>query len=180
MSIFLTLSRPILLSAIVPGGIEAFNLQLRADAAWQQELQSVNDAHRNLRRHLMTAEEIASLPGDFGPDGASSFMAAGLAGMSPSKLDDVKCLHAQLADYLIRGDNAIGEEVVAALDRRGVSLGGCADCSQQCDWHTPQTEDTWNYRPQKNKVPSRPILPANLALCLCRVLLYLALPASPA
>ena len=74
--------------------------------------------------------------------------------MSPTKLDDVKCLHAQLADYLLRGydEQSVGADVRRRLEEeRGVSLGGCGNCQEQCNWAEEETDDTWRYQAQKNK-----------------------------
>ena len=74
--------------------------------------------------------------------------------MSPTKLDDVKCLHAQLADYLLRGcdEQSVGAEVRRRLEEeRGVSMGGCDNCQEQCNWAEEETDDTWRYQAQKNK-----------------------------
>ena len=90
----------------------------------------------------------------FGEKGKEAFMKSGIAGMSPTKLDDVKCLHAQLADYLLRGydEQSVGADVRRRLEEeRGVSLGGCGNCQEQCNWAEEETDDTWRYQAQKNK-----------------------------
>ena len=63
--------------------------------------------------------------------------------MSPTKLDDVKCLHAQLADSLVRGadNNVIGRAVQEELQGRGFSLGGSGVCHQQCDVNRAETSE---------------------------------------
>jgi len=70
--------------------------------------------------------------------------------LSPTKLDDVKCLHAQLGDYLLRGDNVIGEAIVSDLAQRGVGLDGIDECLQQCDVTKPEMEGGWRYMSVKN------------------------------
>ena len=57
-------------------------------------------------------------------------LTSGIAGQSPGKRD-VKCLHAQAADYLCRGgDNRIGAMVLEGLEARGVDpTGAHASCS---------------------------------------------------
>ena len=49
----------------------------------------------------------------------------GFIGISKDDVDQVKCLHAHLADHLIRGDNKIGELVEKELESKGVSTQGC-------------------------------------------------------
>ena len=36
-------------------------------------------------------------------------------------------------------------------EERGVSLGGCGNCQEQCNWAEEETDDTWRYQAQKNK-----------------------------
>lgn len=64
------------------------------------------DALKSSKRmhHAPNSPQKNVLEQRLGAVGAKAFMAAGVAGMSPTKLDDVKCLHAHLADFLIRGD----------------------------------------------------------------------------
>ena len=73
---------------------------------------------------------------------------SGIAGMSPTKLDDVKCLHAHLADSLVRGadNNVIGRAVQDELKSRGVCVGGSNVCHQQCDVNRAETRELVSYR----------------------------------
>lgn len=134
------------------GAINRFNARLQADSNWQSNLRATNQAHRMIRRDLMTDEEVESLHEIFGDVGATAFLHSGIAGMSPTKLDDVKCLHAQVSDYLLRGgSNTIGEAVLDQLEQLGVDPAGSSFCREQCDVASPETTDTWRYVPAKNK-----------------------------
>lgn len=99
------------------------------------------------------------------PEGTPAFVAAetavgiravrgalgsGIAGMTIAHdVPDVKCLHAQAADFICRGDNAIGEAVMDRLrTERGVDTCGTASCREQC----AGVEGGWRYRPEKNKL----------------------------
>lgn len=41
---------------------------------------------------------------------AEQLLSSGIAGVTPTLLNDVKCLHAQLADHLCRGGNTVTDE----------------------------------------------------------------------
>eukprot|EP00619_Florenciella_sp_RCC1007_P000549 CAMPEP_0205907432 /NCGR_PEP_ID=MMETSP1325-20131115/2544_1 /ASSEMBLY_ACC=CAM_ASM_000708 /TAXON_ID=236786 /ORGANISM="Florenciella sp., Strain RCC1007" /LENGTH=321 /DNA_ID=CAMNT_0053273525 /DNA_START=86 /DNA_END=1051 /DNA_ORIENTATION=+ len=138
------------------GGVASMNRELVGGARgpeWQEALQGINDAHRQLRRALTSEAEAERVKERFGEAGAESFFNSGIAGMSPTKLDDVKCLHAQLADSLLRGrdNNKIGSAVEEELRARGVDIGGNGCCYEQCDYNRAETKDTWSYVPIKNK-----------------------------
>lgn len=62
-----------------------------------------------------------------------------------SKVRDAKCLHAHVADALMRGReaNAIGSSTLDLLEARGVGSSGCDRCREQCDYNMEETEDTW-------------------------------------
>jgi hypothetical protein len=138
------------------GAVAAFNVRLLSGEAtaegraWPAALDGANQAHRALRRALMSDEEVARVQERLGAEHEDAFMQSGVAGMSPTKLDDVKCLHAQLGDYLLRGHNAVGEAVAKDLEQQGISLGGSADCRQQCDVAMPEVEGGWSYKSTKN------------------------------
>jgi hypothetical protein len=61
-------------------------------------------------------------------DQAHIFLDSGIIGVAPGKVHDVKCLHAHLADHLVRGQNVIGERIKSKLLEKGVSLDGNAEC----------------------------------------------------
>ncbi|KAK7232045.1 hypothetical protein SO694_00031114 [Aureococcus anophagefferens] len=63
-------------------------------------------------------------------------MGSGIAGISQGKLEGVKCLHAQVADELLSGDNALGKAILDGLGARGVDVAGSPTCHERvpgCD-----------------------------------------------
>jgi len=138
------------------GAVAAYNQRLRSGEAttegrnWPTAVARSNQAHRALKRALMSDSDIDRVEECFGAEGKDAFMQSGVAGMSPTKLDDVKCLHAQLGDYLLRGDNVVGEAIVSDLAQRGVDLDGIDECLQQCDVTKPEMEGGWSYMSVKN------------------------------
>jgi len=150
------------------GAVAAYNVRLAGGEEtpegriWPAALDGANQAHRKLRRALISDEDVERVRERLGSAHEDAFMQSGVAGMSPTKLNDVKCLHAQLGDYLLRNDNAVGEAIVKDLEQRGVSLGGNDVCRQQCDVSVPEVEGGWSYTSTKNhsklrtKVQRRP------------------------
>lgn len=58
---------------------------------------------------------------------------------------DAKCLHAHVADALMRGRgaNAIGRATLDLLESRGVNTSGGDRCFEQCDYTAEETKDSW-------------------------------------
>jgi hypothetical protein len=73
-----------------------------------EELKRVNARHSAIRRSLAKPEHLEPYQQTMGYDVVEQIMASGLAGISPDKTDDVKCLHAHLADYLCTGKSPTG------------------------------------------------------------------------
>jgi hypothetical protein len=134
------LSCPLLVKAIDEwereGAVHELNERVASDASGDLAA-ALNDAHRGhsaARRGLFGARLAVRL--EEAPPTASDLKAvehiltSGIAGQSPGK-SDVKCLHAQTADYLCRGgDNRIGAMVLEGLEARGVDpTGAHASCS---------------------------------------------------
>jgi hypothetical protein len=90
-------------------------------------------------------------------------------------VDDVKCVHAQLADVLCRTGvpalgmyeenspqhrgtpQTIGAAVLAHLAANNVDIRGCDSCKVQCDISVPKQvakEQFW-YQPSKNQLGNR-------------------------
>jgi Protein of unknown function (DUF501) len=59
-----------------------------------------------------------------GVDGAVNLMESGIIGCTPGKLQ-VKCLHAHVADQLLRGTNEIGALTMKRLEADGIDTKGC-------------------------------------------------------
>ena len=122
---------------------------------------ALDEAHREhaaARRALFGARLARRLeeapPAAVDLQAVGHILASGIAGQSPGK-SDVKCLHAQAADYLCRGGaNRIGALVLEGLAARGVDPTGDESCCNQCDLRTPPDEarsSGWWYSPKKNK-----------------------------
>jgi len=157
------LSCPLLVKAIDEwereGAVHELNERVAADASGGLAA-ALDDAHRDhsaTRRALFGARLARRLEEE--PPAAADLRAvehilgSGIAGQSPGK-SDVKCLHAQAADYLCRdGANRIGAMVLEGLMARGVDPAGDDSCCNQCDLRTPTEEAHlgWWYSPRKNK-----------------------------
>jgi len=66
----------------------------------QREFRRVNARHSAIRRGLVDPEGLRSYVEKLGEAGVEQILASGIAGVSPTKTGDLKCLHAHLADYL--------------------------------------------------------------------------------
>lgn len=129
------------------GAVRAFNKDLAADAEWARSNDAVNAQHRLIRHALVGSEEKrAELERH---PVLSIILNSGLAGLT--KPGDVKCLHAQVADSLCRGDNAVANAVLAGLRERGVDPEGGCSCWQQCDLKHELGPESWQYQPVKNR-----------------------------
>lgn len=120
-------------------------------------LDEAHAAHSAARRELI-GDRLPALLAEAAADGpvqtqtANLVLDSGIAGQTRSKVD-VKCLHAQLADHLCRGEsNGVGAHLIERLTARGVETRGTAACRAQCDLRVPESEAraTWWYEPEKN------------------------------
>lgn len=68
-----------------------------------------------------------------------------LAGVG--QVHDAKCLHAHVADALMRGRdaNAIGRLTLEVLEARSVPTDGGSRCSEQCNYRVEETDDSWRW-----------------------------------
>ena len=80
-----------------------------------------------------------------------------LTGVTPTKVDDAKCLHAHVGDLFLRGENKIGEYTLRMLRSRGIESDGCENCWQQCSSNVPREESMYWYMSRKSKVKSNTI-----------------------
>lgn len=166
------LSCPLLVAAIdaweAEGAVVELNGRVAADAtgALPDALRDAHDKHAAARMALFRARldaRLAALPADDfahsaeGQAALRHIVGSGIAGQTREK-QDVKCLHAQVADFLCRnGDNAIGALVLEELRARGVATRGDAACHNQCDLGVPigEAKHGWWYTPRKNKLKLR-------------------------
>jgi len=162
------LTCPMLVNAIDEwereGAVRQLNAQVAADGTGALPA-ALKEAHRKHAAARLTLfgdrlEESldAAAPDSFArsAEGAAvleHIVGSGIAGQTQDKAD-VKCLHAQTADYLCRnGDNAIGGLILDGLEARGVDVRGDTACHNQCNLATPleQARHGWWYEPSKNK-----------------------------
>ena len=103
----LRLSCPFLVKAIdeweANGGIEEVNAALHESEDLQASFVQTNQAWQEIRRNSVSPEQKEYVSSIIGAKGLLNFMDSGIIGVSQNKTDDVKCIHAHVADYLIRG-----------------------------------------------------------------------------
>lgn len=139
------------------GGIDYFNQMLREDseqgAKLRSNFQDINDSWSRIRSRAITDQEKKLLEDQLGSAKTENLINSGIIGISISRVDDVKCLHAQIADTLIRGEasNNIGSLALKKLEENGCDIRGCDSCHQQCDINHVRTDDSYFYLPAKNK-----------------------------
>jgi len=132
------------------GAVKALSAELGERPEWQEDYARVNDEFRQMRYILSdngTAYEEMKV--HWGEAAAENMQQSGLASVTNN--EDVKCLHAQAADFLLRGQNQIGAEVLRRLDEAGISSSGSASCWQQCDLGHVPDETSFSYTSIKNK-----------------------------
>mmetsp|Transcript_107142 Transcript_107142/g.206077 ORF Transcript_107142/g.206077 Transcript_107142/m.206077 type:complete len:216 (-) Transcript_107142:55-702(-) len=134
------------------GAIEELNYLLEKDRgeALRENFRETNKAHSDLRKAATTPEQMQHLIERHGQKRVDFRMQGGIIGVSQNKLDDIKCVHAHVADQLLRGGNLIGEKCLELLEKKGVNVRGCDGCSQQCDPSVKPEDAGWWYRPKKN------------------------------
>ena len=128
------------------GGVRELSSDLLKEEATQMSLKGVNDRHAATRRSMVQGEALIRAEARLGKDNVRLILKSGIMGLN-AKLDDVKCLHAQLADELLSKDNTIGHAVLAGLEARGVDVAGSDVCGEQCSG----CAGGWRYTPRKNK-----------------------------
>ena len=110
------------------GALEEFDAIL-ADEVVGEKLRrnflETNLAWREIRGKAVTEEERELMKKKLGEEGADHLMRSGIIGCTPGK-NQVKCLHAHIADNLVRGTNEIGQLALTKLEERGVDVKGCA------------------------------------------------------
>jgi hypothetical protein len=70
------------------------------DPELQREFRRVNARHSAIRRQLAEPAQLKPYIDKMGPAVVEQILASGIAGVSPDKTEDLKCLHAHLADFL--------------------------------------------------------------------------------
>jgi hypothetical protein len=117
------------------GAIEEFDAMLvneeESGKQLRENFMETNIAWREIRNKAVTEDEVALMREKLGEEGAASLMNSGIIGVTLGKTH-VKCLHAQIADHLVRGTNDIGKMALEKLEERGVDVKGCAGEYTNC------------------------------------------------
>ncbi len=136
--------------------IAKINEILQENTELQQNYQEINKWYSDVKHELLNSDVITDLLLTYlggSTDNYNNFMNSGILGVS--NINDVKCLHAHTADYLLRGNNKIGEMTLAILKNNGVDVNGCDNCHQQCNGQHKIDDSSWFYIPAKNKLGLR-------------------------
>jgi hypothetical protein len=112
------------------GGIERFNRTLtsnsRESEILRQNFLETNKAWQEIRNKTISVETATAMREYFGAERADAIVASGIIGITANKVDDVKCLHAHVADHLLRGKNLIGAMALKELsDTMKINPRGC-------------------------------------------------------
>lgn len=103
------------------GGLDLFDTKLaneNEDGVLRTTFDKANKAWRTIRDVTVNAEDRKHMDSKLGKEGADFLMDSGLIGCTIGKLQ-VKCLHAHVADHLMRGSNEIGAEALKLLEDKG-------------------------------------------------------------
>jgi hypothetical protein len=112
---------------IAGGGIKFFNdlMAMPENEQLRENFVATNYRWKAIREASISAREEEVICEKLGQHGKDQFMNSGIIGITLEKTDDVKCLHAHVADELVRGDNKIGQQTLEILDQRGINARGC-------------------------------------------------------
>lgn len=139
----LRLSCPHLVKAVdsyenVSRAIEKFNEAIAQGddeaSRYTANFLATNLAWHRIRKSAVSEEDLVAIEKKLGKVNTDIFMESGITGITLKKVDDVKCMHAHVADELLRGGNLIGQSALKELrDVYGIDSTGCDNCWQQCD-----------------------------------------------
>jgi hypothetical protein len=119
------------------GGIHAVASEIEGSDI-ERELERVHEDTPRLRNFLIGEDAAAAVLNDAKTDfivNKSGLIGVSLENLTHTKTwKKIKCLHAQLADALVRGrsKNPIGALVLDRLTERGVAISGSATCHEYC------------------------------------------------
>lgn len=103
------------------GGLDFFDAKLAnetEDGILRTTFDKANKAWRTIRDVTVNNEDKKHMVSKLGVEGSEFLMESGLIGCTIGKLQ-VKCLHAHVADHLMRGSNEIGAETLQLLEKKG-------------------------------------------------------------
>jgi hypothetical protein len=120
------LSCPHLVKAVdeleAEGGLDYFDAKLLeepADGVLRTSFNETNQAWISIRKDTVSESDRKYVDTYLGTEGAENFMESGIIGCTIGKIQ-VKCLHAHIADDLMRGSNQIGAQALDRLKEKGV------------------------------------------------------------
>merc|ERR1712087_984215 len=100
--------------------------------------------------------ELAEVKKLLGADAFAIAMRSGLASLRPEARPDVKCLHAQVADELVRGGgNPIAQQTLRDIEDQGINILGSDECCDNCSLGVPLELARWKMHKCKNNVGKR-------------------------
>lgn len=103
------------------GGLDYFDakiLEEPEDGVLRTSFSETNQAWISIRKDTVSESDRKYIDGYLGIEGAEFFMESGIIGCTIGKLQ-VKCLHAHVADHLMRGSNQIGAQALDKLKEKG-------------------------------------------------------------
>lgn len=120
------LSCPHLVQAVdeleAEGGLDYFDAKLLeepSDGVLRTSFNDTNQAWIAIRKDTVSDSDRKYVDSYLGVEGAESFMESGIIGCTIGKIQ-VKCLHAHIADNLMRGSNQIGAQALERLKEKGI------------------------------------------------------------
>ncbi|NLJ75503.1 MAG: DUF501 domain-containing protein [Firmicutes bacterium] len=96
------------------GLIGEFEKRIQTDPLFAEQVKENHLSYAKMRLDLIPDEVQARLKEDY-PERYKVLSETGVGGVR--NLEGVKCLHMHLADYLARGENVIGAEVIRLLNK---------------------------------------------------------------
>lgn len=134
------------------GAVRQYNESCFENEDMQKQLREMHFAHRDLRRRLVAGRdsELDQVRERLGSEAVDLIMGRGLD-FDPNS-NRLRCLHAHVADYLVRGTNQIGKQVLADLEARGVRTTGCAGCAEHCGMAAPLQSVAWKFKSHKTRM----------------------------
>mmetsp|Transcript_20295 Transcript_20295/g.34023 ORF Transcript_20295/g.34023 Transcript_20295/m.34023 type:complete len:264 (+) Transcript_20295:120-911(+) len=124
------------------GSLQKAQERMENDEKMKAQLEAAHHSVPALRSHLIPQDWVEKLksanPEDLEavnltPKAPMILFETGLIGVSLNKAAEVKCFHAHLADYLMRGKvNPIGPLVIEHLADQGVDVKGTDECWKEC------------------------------------------------
>lgn len=106
------------------GGVQAYNKNISSRNDVKNNFAHVNEQWRLIKRASISDEEEKFIHMKL-KDKADDFLTSGIIGIRGSGTNDVKCLHAHVADELIRDDNSVGKLVMEEIVESGNDPKGC-------------------------------------------------------